>query len=70
MSRGPRLRYRVNFGDGSVTPQTFSSEREAEKFIAASKQHGGDPHVDRYFVESWDPVAGWFPVDARRRRRR
>lgn len=61
------MKYRVNFGDGSVTPQTFKSQKDADRWITSARQHGGDPHRHRYFVEFWDPVAGWLAVTPSRK---
>ncbi len=57
------MKYRVNFGDGSVTPQTFKSQRDAERWIASAQKQGSDPYSHRYFVEFWDSIAGWIPVE-------
>lgn len=56
-------RYRVNFGDGGVTPQSFPTQSAAARWMATAKQAGGDPYAHRYFIEYFDSIAGWLPVE-------
>jgi hypothetical protein len=69
MPRSPRgtLKYRVNFGDGEVTPQTFKTLQDAKRWMSAATSRGRDPLAKRYFIEVWDPIGGWFPIERERR---